>query len=321
MSRSRNEICQSMWSLYCTEKEVSEKSGKLEEAFAAKRVTSILRTCFAHELYHGAKLELNAAADNAATATVSLTSTQSRILLNTKKIMQISRLQFQPADEKAEKALKSLMGIEIENFGFSPDEKREQVCMVQTDGINRATLAAKNPIAGMKEGDIVWVQEPFVNYGERAGKIWADMTIEEQIEAANASAIRNPSQMPKYLMARRAKIAKIGLNTDGRNVWIEVMYEEIERFEKSEADEKALREELGISEEDAKGEDASEAKAETTHESVGEMAPPDDEVGIPLDEQELGAMHDEIAEQNSEDSAEGDHAPAAIDTIHDEELP
>ena len=320
MSRSRNEICQSLWGLYGTEKEISEKSGNLEEAFAAKRVTSILRTVFAHELYHGAKLELNAAADNAATATVSLTSTQSRILLNTKKIMQISRLQFQPADEKAAKALKSLMGVEIENYGFSPDEKHEQVCMVQTDGMNRAMLTAKNPIAGMKEGDIVWVQEPFVNYGERSGKIWADMTLEEQVEAANASAIRNPSQMPKYLMARRAKVAKIGLNTDGRNVWIEVLYEEIERFEKSEADEKALREELGISEEDAKGEEAGEAKAETATGAVGEMVS-DDEVGIQLDEQQLDTMHDEIAAQSSEDSAEGEIAQPPVDTIHEEELP
>ena len=303
MSKTKNEICERLWSLYQESKESIPLKSILE--------------AFRDELYHGARLALNAETDSAAITTISVSCVQSQVLQSRGKITQTNRLQFTPASEEDKKTIAAMIATEILSMGFSPDENNNLVCMKVTDGINEAMMIAKNPIAGTKVDDIAWVQEPFVLTGERAGKTWADMSAEERIEASRAG-LRNPSQMPKYLMARRARIDEIRLNDDGRNTWIEVTYQEIERFEKNEADLKAIREQLGISEESAKSEEAESQGAQGAEEkTVGSMDVDEEHVeGVDLTGVDLEKLHSDVQGSIDEEAL---NPPTPADVI--EELP
>lgn len=302
MSKSKNEICEKLYSLF----QENKQAGKIA-------VKDILEA-FRDELYHGARLALNAETDNAAITTVSVSCVQSQVLALRGKFTQTNRLQFAPENEAAKKTLAGMIASEILWIEFSPDENHGLVCMKVTDGIEEAVLVAKNPLAGLKVDDIAWVQEPFTLTGERAGKTWAEMTSEERIEAGKTG-LRNPSQMPKYMMARRAQVEAININNDGRNAWIEVTYKEIERFEKSEADMKAIREELGISEESAKNEETENGQEAETGSNIGVMSVDQEEEGVDLTGVDIERLHSDVQNLLEEEAAGAISAEAELDVL------
>ena len=210
------------------------------------------RTAFADELFTEARARLRDRENDAAQGTLLLSGVQALALNTRGKLLDRLNLRFR---ESAEQALESMAGFEVIGAALllngkecATFPKREelkegdklQIALVRTNGIDESVVFADAPDIALNE--TLFVLEPFVSNEDRTGKTWTEMTADERAEAAGR--IRNASNMPKFLMKRRAFVEELHVRHDNRTAWIEGRYVKVEPFERSKEEELALLEEF-----------------------------------------------------------------------------
>lgn len=315
MASTRNEICSRLWELYKVGRNGPDENGS---AYAST-TSETLKEKFAHELYHGARLEMAEATENAASRVVSLNPVQCTVLATKGKLVDRFLLKYNASD-----TVMSMAASVIDRIGI--DWAAGMIRVVRTDGIDEFPMEAKFP-SDLRKGDIAWVLEPFVATGEKGGKIWSEMSKEERVAAA--ATVRNPSSMPKYLQKRRIEVEAIEFNHDTRDAWVEIAYKEIEPFAKDDAEEQELLAELGLTALEAATSENSANEGAEAQASQGELAERPEGEEIKRDPDDHEAPHDAsgITEEDLEALVEGlddesnPELPTATTTIPDGDLP
>lgn len=314
--KNLKEMRVALYGLYETAKEILATGQKLEPIPFEK-----FKAMFADELFAEARAALKANEANAAGGTLVLSAVQALTLKSRGHLMERINLSFR---ESADQVLKSMAGFEAidAKMDVVQPEKGEnmlRIGLVRTDGIEESIVFAETGV--IAEGDVLFVLEPFMSE-DKTGKTWSDMTQEERASFSAAGAIRQASAMPKYLMRRRAEVKAVNLRHDNRTAWLEVIYKEIEPFERTKEEEQALIDEfhptkaaIGEAEADKGEQEPLEAKGE-------------DKGGDPLDALLLDAQAVNAGELDHEDMHEGlgelgesDTEPSNDGEVDDPELP